>query len=513
MSPTRQRPVHSRTPPSPESTQGFIVPPPVWTAICFLLAYLLFLGKNRLLPLDEVMYAQAALAAARDGAWFPFSYEGKPFWEKPPLVLWWQGLSILLLGPTESAVRLGSALSAAGVLYLTQRLGETFSASRWIGFACAFFLGLQPHFILCARLGTMDMPLALCLMGTWWAIVKAQGSPERARSALTEAGAWTVLGVFIKSWFGLVLLPAAFLAFAGSRKNVRVFLGRLVLPAGVAVAAWILLYGAVYGGAFLEWELGRNLHDRLTLSALSSGSLDPGPSFHFYADLAQQGAARFWPLLPLALVLWAREALGLRGRALGPAMGLGWVFWATYSFLIVGSMVPLINYLLPLLPFGAVGLSFLLKWGRDQAPGWVGSLLVIAALNGPWVQGWMVAILALAAMALPWIQAPFPWVPRAVRILGLSSLGLLAMVQAQSYLRHPPDPCRVWVEAVLRHPAGAPSENLFFVGDHTEARVLRFYSRYQVVALDRFPSVRPPGALLFQQGPSAVFLPAPGGTR
>jgi 4-amino-4-deoxy-L-arabinose transferase-like glycosyltransferase len=60
-------------------------------AVVYFLALLPWLGKNRLLGLDESMYADIVLSEARDNHWWPMMFHGEPFWDKPPLIFWLQG--------------------------------------------------------------------------------------------------------------------------------------------------------------------------------------------------------------------------------------------------------------------------------------------------------------------------------------------------------------------------------------------------------------------------------------
>jgi hypothetical protein len=60
----------------------------------------------------------------------------------------------------------------------------------------------------------------------------------------------------------------------------------------------------------------------------------------------------------------------------------------------------------------------------------------------------------------------------------------------------------------LAHPAQVKGEPLLFVGEETDARVLEFYSDYQVKSMDQLPPNRPAQAILFSEDRQAIFLPA-----
>jgi hypothetical protein len=82
-----------------------------------------------------------------------------------------------------------------------------------------------------------------------------------------------------------------------------------------------------------------------------------------------------------------------------------------------------------------------------------------------------------------------------------------AAYKAQDYWRNPPDPNGGLVEEVLAHPPRVSGEKLLFLGEHTDARAIQFYTSYRVVALEGpWPSEIQGPALLKANG-KAVFIP------
>ena len=81
------------------------------------------LGYLSLFDPDEAHYAQLTRELMRDGGWLVPLLDGKPFIDKPVLFHWLQGLSVLLLGDTEFASRLPTAIAALVL----------FAITRWVG--------------------------------------------------------------------------------------------------------------------------------------------------------------------------------------------------------------------------------------------------------------------------------------------------------------------------------------------------------------------------------------------
>ncbi len=506
----------------------------------YLLLLLPFLGRNRLLGLDESIYANVALAAARDGAWAPFLFEGKPFFEKPPLGIVLQALSILVFGATEAAVRLPSLLAASGVLYLTWRLAARFGRSEPAGLFAAGILALSEHFVLFSRVATLDMMLTLCLLGSWWELLKAydphhhedtkarrtsrpstiDGPGWTQKACLLRAGLWVASGLLVKSFFALLFVLPALIAFHRCRVKApawRTTLLRLGLPSLAVLAIWFTTYGLVYGKPFFEWELGSNVVFRIVTGAVGRLFREADVDFQswqLYAEIAKNGLAFLWPLVPLGLAAWAKEAhSGLARRRADPALLSGLFILLAWLFLIVVVMRPLINYMLPIVPLAALSLAAL--WRKP--PAFKVSLLFAAggllAFGNGLARHAHPGLVFTAALALAFLvlnrpdTKPHHWgrrlrIATAILLLGGSAWKL------RTYLPEPPDPNAKWVAAVREHPARAKGEVLLFYGNPVDGRTLRFYGDYDVRWTNVTPPERPKEAMLFEYNDVVHFLPA-----
>jgi len=517
----------------------------------YLLLLLPFLGRNHLLGLDESIYANVALVAARDGAWAPFLFEGKPFFEKPPLGIVLQAFSILLFGANEAAVRLPSLLAASGVLYLTWRLAARIGRSEAAGLFAAGMLAGSEHFVLFSRVANLDMMLTLCLLGSWWELLKAyepgtaRSQPTRSREAakknilgiqkpsdfylltstsrkacLLRAGLWVAAGLLVKSFFALFFVLPALIAFLRCRVKApawRTVLLRLGLPSLAVLALWFTAYGLVFGKPFFEWELGSNVAFRVVTGAVGRLFREADVDFQswqLYAEIAKNGLAFLWPLVPLGLAAWAKEAhSGLARRRSDSLILSGLFILLAWLFLIVVVMRPLINYMLPVVPLAALSLAAL--WRKP--PALKISLLfaaggLLAFGNGlarhahPGLAFTAALVLAFLVLNRPDTK-PHHWgrrlrVATVILLLGGSAWKL------RTYLPEPPDPNAKWVAAVREHPARAKGEVLLFYGNPVDGRALRFYGDYDVRWTNVTPPERPKEAMLFEYDGAVRFLPA-----
>src|SRR6476619_3824931 len=95
-----------------------------WGAVVWVVVFWR-LGYASLLDPDEAHYAELTREMLHSGSWLVPLLDGKPFIDKPVLFHWLQGASVMLLGETEFAARLPSALAAVSL----------FAVTRWVGTA------------------------------------------------------------------------------------------------------------------------------------------------------------------------------------------------------------------------------------------------------------------------------------------------------------------------------------------------------------------------------------------
>jgi 4-amino-4-deoxy-L-arabinose transferase-like glycosyltransferase len=172
------------------------------------LIWILSLGARPLFNPDEGRYAEIPREMAAGGDWVIPHLNGLDYIEKPPLQYWATALSYQVLGPSEFAARLYTALTALGTL------GLVALAARWLwspqaGWRAAAVLAGMLMFVVLGQLLTLDMSLSFYLTLSLVAFLLAQRAPTpQAWMALAWAAAGC--GVLTK---GLVAaaIPAAVL--------------------------------------------------------------------------------------------------------------------------------------------------------------------------------------------------------------------------------------------------------------------------------------------------------------
>jgi 4-amino-4-deoxy-L-arabinose transferase-like glycosyltransferase len=90
-----------------------------------------FLGGVHLFDWDEINFAESAREMIKSGDYLTVQINFVPFWEKPPLFIWMQVVSMKLFGINEFAARFPNALCGMITLIVIFNIGLTFYDKRF----------------------------------------------------------------------------------------------------------------------------------------------------------------------------------------------------------------------------------------------------------------------------------------------------------------------------------------------------------------------------------------------
>ena len=414
------------------------------------------LGDHGLFPPDEGRYAAVSGWMATHGNWFEPQLRDQLHVTKPPLAYWAQAVAQRVLGHTELAVRLPSALASTGIL-----LATFWFARRACGAMAAMLavgtLSAMPLFEVVGRLAITD-PL---LCAWWWGAVccawLAVGDRGQAVRGRWVAGFWTCCALTGMTKGPLVLAPpaivAAWLAASGRVRDARAFVPLAGLPLAV-VPLGLVAYGfwaANPGRAVAIWRF--EFVDRFT------GGAHDDPWWLVPAAFALGlFPATAMLTLPGFNVPWSRAVSVVREGGLRSLLVLA-VLLPLVGFSLLRGSSP--TYLLPLAPPLAVLVGMMLaRWvgsaagdvpagerlpdvritagiamtavglglpcaaavvvARGAAPGWApgGTLVWLSLAAVPAMAGWW--------LAMAWWRAP----SRRLPALGACFLGMAVTVVA-----------------------------------------------------------------------------------
>lgn len=97
-----------------------------------------FLGQAHLFDWDEINFAEAAREMIVTGDYFKVQIDYKQFWEKPPLFIWLQVVSMKIFGINEFAARFPNAIAGILTLLILYRIGKTYLNKEfaWLWVMC-----------------------------------------------------------------------------------------------------------------------------------------------------------------------------------------------------------------------------------------------------------------------------------------------------------------------------------------------------------------------------------------
>jgi len=368
------------------------IPRLVWLAIPLAyIVYLYGLTATGMLGPDEPRYASISRAMAQTGDWVTPQLWGTPWFEKPALLYWMEGLAFRVGLSADLAPRLPVALSALGflVFYWWILRREFGWRAAWMA---TLILGTSGMWVGYSEVGVTDVPLTACFSAAM--LLAMPWVTKRDARWLPASAALFGAAMLAK---GLVPLALAAPLLIG-RYVLDWLRPRVVLPFLLVAAPWYLLCYQRNGWPFIHDFFVVHHFSRVTSNALAHVQ----PRWYYLPVLA--GALLPWtPLLALG---GSRDWLRDRRRI----FLVVWALAVLVLFSIAVNKLP--GYILPALP----ALAALVALRLDESP------------QG----GWLLAACGLMTVAFP------------------IAAGLLPAA-LQSGLSHAPRPHfePVWLIAVL----------------------------------------------------------------
>src|SRR5690349_6139419 len=170
---------HVSARPVPHWLRGLFYSASVFLVLCFGLVAFRHLGTHAFNAWDESIYAEVAKESLLHHNQVSLTFFGKPWYEKPPLMIWLTELGFASFGITEFGGRFFVALFAIGLVVLTWFLiRELFNkaSAALVGLA-AFFLCFQ--FLEVSHYLYFDIPVSFFILLSTYAFVRVgKGSPR-----------------------------------------------------------------------------------------------------------------------------------------------------------------------------------------------------------------------------------------------------------------------------------------------------------------------------------------------
>ncbi len=428
-------------------------------ALVFGVVNFFLLGRLPLANPDESRYAEIPREMLASGDWVTPRLNATPYFEKPPLVYWTVGISRVLFGPGEFAVRLTPTLFGLGGVLLTYAAARRLHG-RLAGLLAAIVLGSSLLYLVLSRILLLDMAVSVLMTATLFCFILGLREPTHSPSS-GQSGSR-------RRWWFLGLYASAALA------TLAKGLIGLLLP-GAVMFLWLLVFNQwrrllpmhLAAGGLLFLAVAAPWH-------MLAAQRNPG-WLHFYfvhehwerfTTTTHNRAAPAWFFIPIILAglfPW----VGFLGGAVREALAGGWarrrenadawflVMWIGFVFLFFSkSQSKLIPYILPVFPPLAVliGAWLARRWEEGAVArlrfglgvfsfgcGLLGFAVLVAVLKPGVIQDpaqamalWpyglaLTAILFVGGVAAPW-AARVRGLPAGLGTITATIIGFFAVV-------------------------------------------------------------------------------------
>lgn len=215
-----------------------------------------FLGSVRLFDWDEVNFAECAREMIETGDYMHVRVDYEPFYEKPPLFIWAQVVSMKMFGINEFGARFPNAVIGAITLVIIFSIGQNRHNTRFGYLWALVYAGsLLPHFYF--RSGIIDPMFNLFIfLGVISMMRSMRGN--QIRNALV-AGGWCAAAVMTKGpvGFGLVMLTTG-VFWLTQIKSLSIPWRQVLVASGVTVvlsSLWFLIDYIQNGPTFVAENL------------------------------------------------------------------------------------------------------------------------------------------------------------------------------------------------------------------------------------------------------------------
>ena len=213
------------------------------------LLFITGIGGVRLFDWDEINFAESAREMVLTGDWFNVQINFESFWEKPPLFIWMQALSMKVFGINEFAARFPNALMGIITLLVLFHIGQRTEDRRFgLLWAVLYAISFLPFFYF--KSGIIDPWFNLFIfLGIYFfsRYTDPDASLLRARHAALS-GLFTGLGILTKGPVAFLIFGLSFIVWLAFRKfrldfrwkDVGLYLVMLALAGG----AWFIALAA-----------------------------------------------------------------------------------------------------------------------------------------------------------------------------------------------------------------------------------------------------------------------------
>jgi 4-amino-4-deoxy-L-arabinose transferase-like glycosyltransferase len=218
------------------------------------LLFIPFLGQVHLFDWDEINFAECAREMIVSKDYLRMQIDYMPFWEKPPLFIWMQVISMKMFGINEFAARFPNAvvgvITLVSIFYAGTRIVNEKMAQWWVLLYAATWL---PHFYF--KSGIIDPSFNLFIFLAFFQVALLRNESRKMLHALL-AGLFLGLAVLTKGPVAILVAILSFVVFTVVNKGIKGYSVRslfvIALTASVTTFIWFGIEVMQHGWWFMN---------------------------------------------------------------------------------------------------------------------------------------------------------------------------------------------------------------------------------------------------------------------
>lgn len=234
-------------------------------AICLMALYFLNLGLPAVWNPNEAFYAEAPREMLERGDLLTPYFNYEPRFQKPPLMYWLVLAPYKVMGITEAAPRIVSALCAMAGVVTTYLLALRILRGRRAALIAAALIAGALDYNTAARYGSPEMLVTVLTIAatTVFYMAYSSNAPGKKRLLYALAYAFAGLATLSKGPIGLIL-PLLVMGAVIVIERRWAELGYIISPAGILIyllvsLPWYIYMIQTHGEAFTSVAFGENI--------------------------------------------------------------------------------------------------------------------------------------------------------------------------------------------------------------------------------------------------------------
>ena len=230
-------------------------------AIVAAVLFVPFLGAVHLFDWDEINFAEAAREMIVSHDYSRVQIDFKPFWEKPPLFIWMQAISMQLFGVNEFAARFPNAMIGIATLVTLFGIGKKLADDKLgMWWALAYAGSWLPHFYF--KSGIIDPTFNFFIFLAIYFAYRTAFSPKPTGRAILS-GIFLGLAVLTKGPVAILVSILTLLFYWLYKKGKTGIslaqIGLIILASVLTTALWfgyeIVTHGFWFVQEFITYQI------------------------------------------------------------------------------------------------------------------------------------------------------------------------------------------------------------------------------------------------------------------